>query len=198
MTAEQDTSRLDQPDEPVKSLGYNISGSGATHEVTEFQMRVIGILENSTEVYYDRSAVYKDNFRSVGRVMVALFPNGRPPLVTAADYDRWHIFELLIVKLTRYANNYDVPHEDSLIDMLPYIGILGALDQELREREASKAKHPSRKSGLVNIKHTAWPRHPAEYGAVPCSMCVGMVYRDKGDAEWGHAGEFADPQEMFD
>lgn len=122
---------------PRKSLGYDISGGETTDDpkLTEFQHRVLGILSQSHDVYKDRSAVYKDNFRSVGRVMVALFPEGRPPLVTAEDYDRWHIFELLIVKLTRYANNYDQPHEDSLLDQLPYLGILGALDQELRERQ---------------------------------------------------------------
>ena len=121
-----------------RSLGYDISASdseGKAPGFTRFQERVIDILVEAQEVYADRSAVYKDNFRSVGRVMVAMFPDGRPPLRTAPDYDRWHIFELLIVKLTRYANNYDNPHKDSLLDMLPYIGILGALDDELRERQ---------------------------------------------------------------
>lgn len=127
---------LDIKSDP-KSLGYDISGGEdeSDPDLTKFQKRVLGILSQSHDVYKDRSAVYKDNFRSVGRVMVALFPEGRPPLIEAADYDRWHIFELLIVKLTRYANNYDQPHEDSLLDQLPYLGILGALDQELRERQ---------------------------------------------------------------
>lgn len=101
--------------------------------LTDFQRRVLSILEESAEVYKERSAVYKDNFRTVGRVMYALFPDGRPGLQFPEDYDRWHIFELVIVKLTRYANNYDTPHEDSLLDMLPYLGILGSLDEEHRE-----------------------------------------------------------------
>lgn len=102
--------------------------------LTDFQRRVLSILEGSAEVYKERSVVYKDNFRAVGRVMYALFPGGRPGLQFPEDYDRWHIFELVIVKLTRYANNYDTPHEDSLLDMLPYLGILGSLDEEHRER----------------------------------------------------------------
>lgn len=102
--------------------------------LTDFQRRVLGILEESADVYKERSAVYKDNFRAVGRVMYALFPDGRPGLQFPEDYDRWHIFELVIVKLTRYAYNYDTPHEDSLLDMLPYLGILGSLDEEHRER----------------------------------------------------------------
>lgn len=197
---------LDQPDEPDYSEGVpegweppaQTRRNSRAEPVKVFQGRVHGILENASEVYYDRSAIYKDNFRSVGRVMVGMFPDGRPPLVTAADYDRWHIFELIIVKLTRYANNYDVPHEDSLVDMLPYIGILGGLDQELREREAAKAEHPSRKRETNTTRHTAWPRHPAVYGVVPCSMCNLKVVRETANTEWRHEGDFADPQELFE
>ena len=105
--------------------------------LTDFQRRVLSILEGSAEVYKERSVVYKDNFRAVGRVMHALFPDGRPGLQFPEDYDRWHIFELVIVKLTRYAYNYDTPHEDSLLDMLPYLGILGSLDEEHRERNSA-------------------------------------------------------------
>lgn len=115
-----------------RSLGYDISNS-KDDQVSPFAQRVLGILQGAADVYHDRNAVYKDNFRIVGRVMEALFPEGRPPLSKASEYDRWHIFELIIVKLTRYANNFDNPHEDSLLDMLPYLGILGGLDQELRE-----------------------------------------------------------------
>lgn len=122
--------------ESTRSLGYDISSGGS-----EFGDRVLGILNGAASVYRDRNAVYKDNFRAVGRVMEALFPEGRPGLKVAADYDRWHIFELLVVKLTRYAQNYDNPHEDSLLDMLPYEGILGALDQELRESLTEVKKH---------------------------------------------------------
>ena len=120
-----------------RSLGYDISAAPPEG----FAKRVLDILQDAKDVYHDRNAVYKDNFRMVGKVMEALFPEGRPPLTIAAEYDRWHIFELIIVKLTRYANNFDTPHEDSLLDMLPYLGILGGLDQELRERfETERAK----------------------------------------------------------
>lgn len=126
-----------ETEKPVRSLGYDISAAPPEG----FAKRVLDILQGAADVYKDRNAVYKDNFRMVGKTMEALFPEGRPPLVHAAEYDRWHIFELIIVKLTRYANNYDVPHEDSLLDMLPYLGILGGLDQELRDRfEAERAK----------------------------------------------------------
>lgn len=125
--AQRQRNETSRPDEPA------IINNPDT-PLTDFQRRVLGILEESADVYKERSAVYKDNFRAVGRVMYALFPDGRPGLQFPEDYDRWHIFELLIVKLTRYSNNYDTPHEDSLLDMLPYLGILGSLDEEHRER----------------------------------------------------------------
>lgn len=137
--------RVEDP-EP-RSLGYDISAAPPEG----FAKRVLDILQGAADVYQDRNAVYKDNFRMVGKTMEALFPEGRPPLVHAAEYDRWHIFELIIVKLTRYANNYDTPHEDSLLDMLPYLGILGGLDQELRERfEVERAKVEQERAAFMH------------------------------------------------
>jgi hypothetical protein len=100
------------------------------------QEKVLGILGSAKDIYAERAAVYKDNYKVVGRVMEALFPDGAPALMAREDYDRWHIFELMIVKLTRYTNNYGRPHQDSLDDLLVYAAILGALDRELYENEA--------------------------------------------------------------
>lgn len=101
--------------------------------VSEFGSRVMSLLETAANTYAERNAVYQDNFRVVGKVMEALFPSGAPTLSDAADYNRWHIFELVIVKLTRYVANWSNPDSDSLVDMLPYLAILGAQDQEIRD-----------------------------------------------------------------
>lgn len=99
-----------------------------------FQDDVIRGLEQAITTYKDRNAVYKDNFRVVGDVVEALFPNG-VELQTREDFTRWHIFELLIVKLTRYAANYpEGGHPDSLADMIVYLGILNGIDGEIRVR----------------------------------------------------------------
>lgn len=105
-------------------------------DVSPFAQRVRTILESAQTTYADRNAVYKDNFRTVGRVMSALFPDGAPTLLTTMDFDRWHIFELDIVKLTRYVANWHSPDADSLLDRIPYLGILGGLDAEMREQRA--------------------------------------------------------------
>lgn len=162
---------------------------------SEFAQKVNRILENATLTYAERNAIYKDNFRQVGGVMTALFPDGRPGLKTPEGFNRWHIFELLIVKLTRYANGYDEPHADSLVDMIPYIGILGGLDEEMRElQETVESVFP----GGVEFekptrRHTAWPKYPAEYGTLPCSMCDGRVTKQKDDDGWHHEEPGRDP-----
>lgn len=46
--------------------------------------------------------------------MTAMFPNG-VVLKTAADFNRWHLFELQIVKMTRFANS-GLVHLDSIQD----------------------------------------------------------------------------------
>lgn len=108
---------------------------------SEFGKRATSLLREAADVYQQRNAVYKDNFRVVGRVMEALFPDGAPRLHDASDFNRWHIFELVIVKLTRYVANFENPDKDSLVDMLPYLAILGAQDDELREKIQEQIDH---------------------------------------------------------
>lgn len=96
-----------------------------------FAQGVLKTLEGAARTYEERNAVYKDNFRVVGRLMSALFPAGAPLNDTEEKFNRWHIFELIIVKLTRYAQNYEQGgHADSIDDMIVYLGILKELDNE--------------------------------------------------------------------
>lgn len=101
---------------------------------TPFEKTVIAGLDEAIETYIERNAVYKDNFRNVGDLVHDLFPEG-VNLRSAEDFTRWHIFELFLVKLTRYAKNYrDGGHEDSLKDMTVYLSILQALDAEMASK----------------------------------------------------------------
>lgn len=108
-------------------------------ELNPFQQGVVDRLVNSATIFADRAAVYKDNYKAVGRVMEALFPDGHTQH-TQEDHNRWHLFELVIVKLTRYVNNYERGHEDSLDDMIVYLSMLGQLDVELRADEEQTDK----------------------------------------------------------
>lgn len=76
------------------------------------------ILERAGATFRERNAVYKDNADNVGKVMAALFPDG-VQIKTAADHKMYHLFELIIVKLTRFANS-GLTHTDSIHDMAVY------------------------------------------------------------------------------
>lgn len=83
------------------------------------------LLEAMAQTYRERNAVYGDNFKNVGNVMTALFPNGLE-LKTADDFNRWHLFELVIVKLTRFANS-GLTHIDSIHDAAVYTAMVESL-----------------------------------------------------------------------
>jgi hypothetical protein len=87
-------------------------------------------LHEAAEVFEQRNAVYQDAYLIVGKVTEALFPNG-VHLVTEEDHNRWHILELIIVKLTRYSANWKTGHKESMDDLVVYGAMLRALDQEM-------------------------------------------------------------------
>jgi len=167
ITLEGNGARLRATDHPEGA--FDIKTDGPELPVSDFGKKVLGFLEGAGATYKERNAIYQDNFRIVGRVMEALFPNGAPNLHDAHDYNRWHIFELVIVKLTRYVANWGNPDDDSLVDMLPYLSILAAQDQEMREREARFAADEAKQHELIaKLKQTARSAglytydHPAE------------------------------------
>lgn len=89
---------------------------------------VTKLLNEMAGLYAERNAVYKDNYLMVGRIMEAMFPAGKT-LRGADDFNRWHLFELAIVKLSRYASNYNQGgHKDSIEDMIVYLAMVAALD----------------------------------------------------------------------
>ena len=90
------------------------------------------ILGEMAETFRERNKVYGDNYKRVGDVMVALFPEG-VELKTQEDFNTWHLFELMIVKLTRFANS-NLTHVDSIHDCAVY----AAMVQSLIEKEKKK------------------------------------------------------------
>lgn len=94
------------------------------------------ILEEMAKTYRERNAVYGDNWRTVGEVMMKLFPKGIE-LRSAGDFNRWHLLELIVVKLTRFANS-SLTHIDSIHDTAVYAAMLEAALQEAAEEEAKR------------------------------------------------------------
>ena len=83
------------------------------------------ILEAAGKTFRERNAVYKDNASKVGQVMAVLFPNG-VQLKTAEDHKMYHLFELIIVKLTRFTNS-GLQHQDSVHDLAVYAAMCEVL-----------------------------------------------------------------------
>ena len=81
------------------------------------------ILEEMAETFRERNKVYGDNYKSVGAVMTALFPNG---------VNTWHLFELMIVKITRFANT-EMMHKDSIHDAAVYAAMVESLMEDKNE-----------------------------------------------------------------
>jgi len=91
-------------------------------------MRADQILAAAAQTFAERNAVYKDNWTQVGQIMTALFPNG-VHLKSEADFNKWHLFELAVVKLTRFANS-GLTHRDSIHDIIVYAAMVEMLTDD--------------------------------------------------------------------
>jgi len=83
------------------------------------------ILQDMAVTFKERNKIYGDNYKTVGIVMSGLFPNG-VSLKTIDDYNTWHLFELMVVKLTRFANT-NMTHKDSIHDAAVYAAMVESL-----------------------------------------------------------------------
>lgn len=79
------------------------------------------LLRQMAETYKARNAVYKDNYLCVGEIMKVLFPDGAPPKLLHSPV--FHLFELKLVKLTRFAKS-GFTHADSMIDDAVYSAMI--------------------------------------------------------------------------
>lgn len=102
----------------LQQVGIDPSATGKEEtkvaEVEQSPATAADILDAMAATFRERNAVYGDNAVMVGQVMQVLFPNG-VTLKTPEDYHMWHLFELKIVKLTRFAIS-GLKHEDSIHD----------------------------------------------------------------------------------
>jgi hypothetical protein len=85
------------------------------------------VLQQMANTYRERNAVYGDNFRMVGPMMRILFPNGVPASVVHSD--QFHLFELILVKLSRFAIS-NLQHKDSIHDAAVYAAMIEGIINE--------------------------------------------------------------------
>jgi hypothetical protein len=82
------------------------------------------ILAAGADTFRERNAVYGDNYKMVGKIMEVLFPNGVPSDLPFKD--QFHLFELILVKLSRFAIS-GLTHQDSIHDAMVYAAMIEAI-----------------------------------------------------------------------
>lgn len=90
-------------------------------------MNAADILAGMADTYRERNAVYGDNYRMVAKLVAVLFPRGVPPELVVTD--QWHLFELKLVKLSRFAIS-NLTHIDSIHDDAVYSAMIEAILHE--------------------------------------------------------------------
>ena len=93
----------------------------------KMKLRADKVLLGMAKTFAERNAVYGDNYRMIAPLVRTLFPNGVPSDLVADD--RWHLFELVLVKLSRFAIS-ELNHADSIHDAAVYAAMLEAIIQE--------------------------------------------------------------------
>ena len=92
-------------------------------------MEVIRLLRQASKTFEERNRVYGANWRRVGPVMSALFDGLPVTLRTPEEFEMWHLFELIVVKVTRFATS-GLRHKDSIHDIMVYAAMIEALLEE--------------------------------------------------------------------
>lgn len=95
-------------------------------------MKALKHIENAHNLYQERNKLYGDSYHRFGRAMDALMPNGITVKGTA-DWNRLGVIVQIMNKLTRYTQDFNSPHEDSVSDMIVYSAMLQELDDIRRE-----------------------------------------------------------------
>lgn len=85
-------------------------------------------LRSAAATMEERNAAYKATDRMHADAMAVLLPE--VALMSAEDHRRFSMFNMMIIKLTRYAANWSEGHDDSLTDLINYTAALQAIDRE--------------------------------------------------------------------
>ena len=96
-------------------------------EEVQLPATVADVLRGMADTFEERNQVYGDNYKLVGEIMKILFPDGVPPSLLHSP--AFHLFELKIVKLTRFAIS-GMTHEDSIHDDAVYSAMIQATIME--------------------------------------------------------------------
>lgn len=82
---------------------------------------VAEIMQEMAATFKERNTTYGSNYKQVPKLVEVLFPEGVPPELIMSD--QWHLFELILVKLSRFAVS-KLSHVDSIHDMAVYSAMI--------------------------------------------------------------------------
>ena len=92
--------------------------------------KVADKLASAADMFESKNKEYGNAYKKHGAVINSFFPDGLN-LSNESDFIRYQIFESIVAKLNRYAQNFkDGGHEDSLIDASVFCAMLQELDDE--------------------------------------------------------------------
>lgn len=109
---------------------YAAKGVANCRVLTFLTPTVPEIMRDMASTFEERNRVYGSNYKMVGPIMKILFPNGVPPEVLHSD--QFHLFELKIVKLSRFAIS-GLTHIDSIHDDAVYSAMIESILLETGE-----------------------------------------------------------------
>lgn len=95
-------------------------------------MNVLSILDRAKKLFMERNAQYRDNYKAMGPLLLALFPNGKIPAITnEEDAGRINLMIDCLGKLQRYAYAFgEGGHADSADDLIVYAAMLREATKE--------------------------------------------------------------------
>lgn len=105
----------------LQNAGFNtklVVSCGEAPDETHLDITPDAILRQMADTFVERSSIYGDNLLMVQPIAEILFPDGVPTFNT-----KMHLFELLLMKLTRFAVS-DLTHTDSIHDIGVYAAML--------------------------------------------------------------------------
>jgi hypothetical protein len=84
------------------------------------------LLADASALFLERNAVYKDNYKNMGQLLLALFPDGRIPAIrNEKQANQLNLLIDCLGKLQRFAYNFENGgHADSARDLIVYAGML--------------------------------------------------------------------------
>ena len=82
------------------------------------------VLNEMAKTFLARNSIYSDNYKMVPKMVAALFPHGVPSELVVEDH--WHLFELKLVKLARFAAS-GLTHIDSIHDDAVYSAMIESI-----------------------------------------------------------------------